>query len=292
MADETAELLREVFEVVPSLGEEDRRAALLQRTEDVVQNEAVASLVLRKSRIDALDASVGAGTFQLESGLADDELVVERPPCRLALGIYREANRSQLHRENGVVPIPAVRCGGQADDITGLDLREHALEGNRRHMVALVHDDMAVGLDQVIDAALADQALDHRHIEAPVRCPLAASDLADVLLLEAEKDGELSHPLIQQRLPMDEHERAPRALRHKIRAKHSLADAGRRDKYTDVVLEERLCCLLLDRRELALELDIEWLTFLELVLDLEVRSMRLEKLFQVAEAPSRQRNML
>src|SRR5215213_10396464 len=105
-----------------------------------------------------------------------------------------------------MMPIPAVWRGGQANHITRLDLRTHALERNRRDVVTLVHDDMAIRLDQVLDAALPNQALDHRHVEPPVRLALPATDLSDLLLLDAEKHGKLSHPLIQQGLPMDEHE--------------------------------------------------------------------------------------
>src|SRR5688500_6387952 len=128
MADEPAKLLREIFEMVPSLRQKDGRAAFLQRMENVVQDEAVAHLALGKRRVDARNGGVGRATVQA-GGLADNVPVAARPPCRVAPGIYGETNAPELHLQEGMVRISAVRSGGHAQDLTGADLREHALYG-------------------------------------------------------------------------------------------------------------------------------------------------------------------
>ena len=57
--------------------------------------------------------------------------------------------------------------------------------------------------------------------------------------------------------------------RDEVRADHGLADARRRDEHADVVGEQRLDGLLLERRQLAVEGEVERRSALALVLDVE-----------------------
>jgi len=45
---------------------------------------------------------------------------------------------------NGMVAIAALGCGRESWHTPGLGLGEYTLEGDRRDMMALVHDDMSV----------------------------------------------------------------------------------------------------------------------------------------------------
>ena len=76
-------------------------------------------------------------------------------------------------------------------------------------MVAFVHNDLTVGLHDVSDAPPSSQALDHRHVEAPIRLAPTTTNLADFSLVDTKEHGELCDPLIQKRTAMYEDQRAP-----------------------------------------------------------------------------------
>ena len=48
-------------------------------------------------------------------------------------------------------------------------------------MVTLVHDDLTVSGNDVLNAAFTDEALDHCHVELAVAGLLARTDLTDLL---------------------------------------------------------------------------------------------------------------
>jgi hypothetical protein len=54
--------------------------------------------------------------------------------------------------------------------------------------------------DQVVDLLLANETLDHRHIDAIVGFAFAASDTADLLFVDAEEHRQLCNPLLEERL--------------------------------------------------------------------------------------------
>ena len=153
--------------------------------------------------------------------------------CSLAFRVDGKANRPELHGKDRVVSVPTVRCGGQADHIAGLDLREHTLERD------CWYDDLTIALHNVGDSPLTNKALDHRHVKIPIWLVFTSTDLADLFLFDSEKHGELGSPLVQKRLAMNQHERVPPALRHEVGTQHGLADTGRCDEHADVVKEKR-----------------------------------------------------
>ena len=69
----------------------------------------------------------------------------------------------------------------------------------------------------------------------PVGLRLPATDLADRLRVEAEEHPELGHPLVEERLPMDEDEGAPPTCGHEVGADDRLPDARRRHEDAGVV---------------------------------------------------------
>src|ERR1700730_9764286 len=134
-------------------------------------------------------------------------------------------------------------------------------------MVAFVHNYLTVGPHDVIDAPPSSQALDHRHIETPVRLAPTTTNLADLSLVDTKEHGELGDPLIQKRTAMYENQRVPCTLGDQVGSKDSLADAWRRAEDSDIVLEHRSRRLLLDYRQLALEYCLKSLAFVAPVFD-------------------------
>jgi len=67
-------------------------------------------------------------------------------------------------------------------------------------------------------------------------------DLADLLRLDAEEDGELDDPLVEQRSAVDQDQRAARARGDEVRPDHRLADARRTLRLAIPVPEVRGVC--------------------------------------------------
>ncbi len=135
--------------------------------------------------------------------------------------------------------------------------------------MALIHDDMPIGRNDVIDTLLADEALDHRDVQPTVRLAGSAPNPSHFLRVDAEKHGELGNPLIKERLPMDENESVPRALHDEVSAENRLADPGRGDQDPDVVLQHGLGGGSLRVRELARERNIDPLAAASLIVHRE-----------------------
>jgi hypothetical protein len=119
--------------------------------------------------------------------------------------------------------------------VPGLYLGEDPLEGDCGNMVALVDDHVTVPRDDVVHASRPDEALEHGDVQPTRRLALACTDLADRFRIEAEEHPELGHPLVEQRLPMDEDEGAPPACRHEVGPHHRLPDARWRHEDAGVV---------------------------------------------------------
>ena len=124
-------------------------------------------------------------------------------------------------------------------------------------MVTLVHDDVPIRCDDVIHRVTTHETLQHRYIEAPVGRALPASDLTNGLGVKPEEQGELRHPLVEQRLAMHEDQRAAGTLSHQIRSHNGLPDSGRGDEDTDVVSQECSRSALLLRGQLPAEVGLQ-----------------------------------
>src|SRR5229473_450857 len=165
MPRKRSELAREILEMIPALGQEDRGAPICEGTDDIVEDHYVARLVLRQRPVETLDTSVGGSGRKAEGGLAHDEPMLERALARLCLCIHREAHWTKLHLGDWMVPIASLGRRGQPDDVTRLRRRQYALERDRREMVALIDDDLPIAGHEICDGLLAHQALDHRDVD-------------------------------------------------------------------------------------------------------------------------------
>src|SRR5207244_9395515 len=82
MPRKRSELAREVLEMVPALGQENRGAPICEGSDDVVEDHYVARLILRQCAVETLNTSVGGSGRRTEGGLAHDEPVLARALAR------------------------------------------------------------------------------------------------------------------------------------------------------------------------------------------------------------------
>jgi hypothetical protein len=69
------------------------------------------------------------------------------------------------------------RCGGQPDNVPGLDLPHHLFERKSRYVVAFVDDHLAVFSNKVLHLILSIQALNDRHIHTTRSVCFPATDM-------------------------------------------------------------------------------------------------------------------
>ncbi len=127
---------------------------------------------------------------------------------------------------------------------------------------------------------------------APVRRALPRPDLADILGVDTEEQRELCEPLVEQRLPVHEDERAATTFRDQVRAEHGLADAWRRDECTDFIRQEGAGGLPLDVGESALKAIAHGSPVLAFVLHVERNAMPTQEPLEFGPQPSRQGDVL
>ncbi len=71
--------------------------------------------------------------------------------------------------------------------------------------MALVNDDVTVARDEILHLVAPDETLEHGDIELSSRLVPSGADPADLGGRDAEEDGELSDPLLEQWTAVDEH---------------------------------------------------------------------------------------
>ena len=89
-------------------------------------------------------------------------------------------------------------------------------------MVTLVHDDVPIRCDDVIHRVITHETLQHGYIEPPIGLALATAHLTNGFGVDPEEEGELRHPLVEQRLAMHKDERAAGTLSYQIRSQNFL----------------------------------------------------------------------
>src|ERR1700681_1670662 len=107
-------------------------------------------------------------------------------------------------------------------------------------MVAFVHDKMAVVSHEIGCLALPHQALDERNVDEACRPPPPTTNDTDAIRVDIEERAELGYPLIQQLLAMDQHQRAPAALRYELGRDDCLSEGRCRRKYAGVVRHQSI----------------------------------------------------
>jgi len=113
VAHDRRQPLGQLFEVTGSFRQHDRRTSLANCRRDVIDNQAISSVVgdQRLVKIMELDAQVGVpGARWVESRRTHPDVVGERSLCGLFACADSMADRSALHENDRVVPVLAGQC--------------------------------------------------------------------------------------------------------------------------------------------------------------------------------------
>lgn len=97
---------------------------------EIPLNPQVARFIGREFRVDLLNAQRPRDERQTKIGLVHDEPVVEWPARSITARLDHEARRSELHLGDGIVAVAPARCGSQAGDEPGSDLRQHSFSAS------------------------------------------------------------------------------------------------------------------------------------------------------------------
>ena len=174
------------------------------------------------------------------------EPVLERAPRRLrSWRRPRSAPGPSCISSDRMVPVAALRRRRQADDVAGLDLGEDPLERDRRERGGTRRRSPGRSPrrgrpPRPSRTRLWIIATSSR----PVGLALACADLADLLRVDAEEHRELREPLVEERLPMDQDERAARRVRRRGRCRppSCRCRVGRRRRRCRVRAGARAAC--------------------------------------------------
>ena len=132
--------------------------------------------------------------------------------CHCA-GAHAEPSRATLHIDDRMVTVFSRRRRSKTNDILSLHLLHNLLESERRDMVALVDDHMAILGDKVLHFLFPVQALNdcNIHPSSPVRLP--ATDLPNRFRWQIQEHYQPLMPLIEQLLPVNHNQRIDLAIR-------------------------------------------------------------------------------
>ena len=169
-------------------------------------------------------------------------------------------HRPALHEDDRVVAVLARDGRRQSEDESSLCLAGHLFEAVGREVVALVHDQVAVVRDAVVDDTFPDEALNDGDVEQPGWSVSSAADAPNRFRREAEEGRESLDPLVEKLAAMNEDERVHAALGDQPRSHDGLAECRGRGQHAGLVLEHRVCGGLLFRPQLAAERDVQRLS--------------------------------
>ena len=150
---------------------------------------------------------------------------------------------------------------------------------------------MTVIADEIVDLAVAHEALDQGYVDAPRQLALAASDGANAGTVDRQEGLQPLAPLVDQLPPMHEHERVEAACCDHAGADHGFTESCRGGEHAEIVRLECSdgCCLHVV--DLAQEGNVEGSAVLALVGELRFRAAGLDELNHLVETAARQCHM-
>ena len=107
-------------------------------------------------------------------------------------------------------------------------------------MVALVDNQMTVISHDVIDLAIANQALDQRHINDPCRLPFPATDDADLLWVDAQEGTQTLYPLGEKLSAVNKNQRVAAPMRYECSCDNCLTEGSRGCEHAVIVGDKGL----------------------------------------------------
>ena len=159
-------------------------------------------------------------------------------------------------------------------------------------MVAFIYNEVPIVADQIIDYAVSDQALDHRHIQQAGGLFAAAADPANGANRHSQEGGKSLDPLLLQLPPMHQYERIDAAFGDQPRGHHGLSERSGGGQYSRVLGKHGLGGDGLLGAQFTLECHVQRLARVALVLDYWLDVQSRQGLKQVIQAAARQSNVL
>jgi hypothetical protein len=218
--------------------------------------------------------------------------MVEGTLCELTARIDLESNGSNLHVEDRLMTVAALRRRGQADHVSRRDLGENALKRDGWQVVALIDNHLPILGDAIVHGVFSGQALNHGDIDLSGQLALSTAKLIDRFRILAKKYADLRSPLFQQRLSVYQDQGAAFALCDKISSKDGFSKTRWRHDHAVVVFEYGLRCLVLGVGQLAQEHRFERITSVSQVFQLEAALVFSEQHLHVVQTSPRQADVL
>src|SRR5208283_5370801 len=157
--------------------------------------------------------------------------------------------------------------------------------------MALVDDYVPVLSNEVLDLLLLVQALKNRDIDSSGTARFPASDLPYLIGRKIQEHRQPLAPLIEQLLPVYQHQRAHISMGDQPRSHCRLAEGSRSAHDALVVLDDGFDRLLLMDAQAASELNIDRRSGEPLVSNHGLHSVTLEQRGRIGQATARQRQM-
>jgi len=154
-------------------------------------------------------------------------------------------NWADLHADQVIELVPAVRGGGQPEPPPRADLPDRVLERCGRDVVALVRDDQPVPGGGLGDVVAAGQRLQCDEVDCAAQLRPAAAELPG---LDAEELADPGPPLLGQGLAVDQDKCGDLVSGDDRARHHGLPRPGRRDQHPQVMLGEFRDRILLNGR--------------------------------------------
>src|SRR5689334_17722703 len=129
----------------------------LNCTHDIAQDEAIAVVILSKLLVEFLYGALFGQYPTTKCSLSNNQSMGKRARLGLVLCIHDKSRGAKLHLDNRVVAITALWSCGEADNIPSLDLGKYTFKRHGGAMMTLIHNDMAIVGDKILNAAGTNQ---------------------------------------------------------------------------------------------------------------------------------------
>ena len=147
---------------------------------------------------------------------------------------------------------------------------------------------MAIVGDLVGNHALVDQALNEGDVDPPVRPSSSAADAADRAGRQTEKSRQPFDPLVEQLLPVHQHQRAYAAMCDEPGRDHGLAEGSRGGEHPRLMRQQRLCSYHLLGPQFTVKAQLQGLTAAALVAQRCAHTQVFQSTSHIVEAATRQ----
>ena len=184
------------------VGEDEHGTPGTRGRNDVAGNHSVARSVRDHPRPKHVQGDGVGGSPGIESRLMQEDL-----PRKVRAQVGEDVpDRAALEMQEPVQAILAPGSRREAKYEAAPAGLHELFERYRRHMVAFVDDDHAVGAEDFLRVLPVREGLHHRHVDASLQLPAASSQRADLLPRQSQEFPDAFDPLVEERLSVDQHQ--------------------------------------------------------------------------------------